>query len=469
MSAAITIKSWKEVSVEGTTFQFVQPDGDLHPYAWEVPMWWYNGDETVYTNCARVDVNDTTSVYIDGESPLMQITITWDGVDTVEFKDFRAINRILVCAKDNIGNINNGSSDEYSDVEFLRPNLYVVRYDNYVTPNIKVPLQADDKPVWVNGNTYGPVYTDPIPFITGTYTGGVEPITYEYRHKEQATDGGEWTTPTAFFPQTNTPEEKTITLDVKTKAQRIHIETKATDAEGTVVYNNGPYLELSNSVPVITQNPTADPFNIYETGQQLVGYAGDFTGGLPDATPRARWQWRVDKDTAFSGDSWTTNVTPGQKITSVPVPEGFAQVRFQYQIVEPSANSGDGPRNTNKTTRVEDVSPASPPATSWGSVILYADDEEYNYFIGAPIQIPVGQPIQVRVEWEGDATGTTLWSQRSGGSASFDDATIPNPIVTMLSPEMTTITVTLTDPSGQANPPSKSVSMSFWAFLPNRR
>ena len=318
----------------------MQPDGDLHPYAWEVPMWWYNGDETVYTNCARVDVNDTTSVYIDGESPLMQITITWDGDNTIEFKDFRAINRILVCAKDNIGNINNGSSDEYSDVEFIRPNLYVVRYDNYVTPNIKVPLQADDKPEWVNGNTYGPTYTDPIPFITGTYTGGVEPITYEYRHKEQEKEGRGQRLLTSYLKRIHQKKRLSPSIQ-RRKHKRIHIETKATDAEGTVVYNNGPYLELSNPVPVVIQNPTADPFNIYEIGQTIVGYAGDFTGGLPDASPRARWQWRVDKDTAFQGDTWITDVTAGQKITSAPVPEGFTHV-FQYQIVEPSANNGSG-------------------------------------------------------------------------------------------------------------------------------
>ena len=46
---------------------------------------------TVYTSCARVDVNDTTSVYIDGTTPLMTITIDWDDDNTISFQNVRDI------------------------------------------------------------------------------------------------------------------------------------------------------------------------------------------------------------------------------------------------------------------------------------------------------------------------------------------------------------------------------------------
>ena len=83
-----------------------------------------------------------------------------------------------------------------------------------------------------------------------------EPVTYEYRHKEQP-----WTTPTDFLPQTNTPTAFKLTESQKHR----RFILRATDAEGTVVYNNGPYLTLNNPVVTITELP-ADQ---YEVGQDL--------------------------------------------------------------------------------------------------------------------------------------------------------------------------------------------------------
>ena len=117
----ITVHNWKQTDIDGSAFEFIVPE--YHPTYWEVPKWWYKGDRTVYTSCARVDVNDVTSVYIDGTTPLMQITIDWDEDNTIEFKDVRDIRRILICAKDNIGAINRDESDEYIDIEMLQGNL----------------------------------------------------------------------------------------------------------------------------------------------------------------------------------------------------------------------------------------------------------------------------------------------------------------------------------------------------------
>ena len=454
----ISIHNWKQTDIEGSAFQFMAPE--YHPTYWEVPKWWYRGDRTVYTSCARVDVNDTTSIYIDGTTPLMQITIDWDDDNAVSFDNVRDIRRILVCAKDNYGAVIRGDSDEYTDIEMLQGNFYKVRYDNYFGPDVIEPLQEDIKPVWVNGNNYGPFYQDPIPFITGTFVGGIEPVTYEVRHKELINN--KWTTPTDFSPQTNTPTERILTLDTKSKAQKIHIETRATDAEGTIAYCNGPYLDVDNPVPTITAKPAVSARNLYEEGQILTGFAGDFEGGLPDAEARCRWQHRASKDDPWSSFGWTRNVTYLQQIDSDVIPVGTVQVRFQYQIVELSTNTGNGARNINNSIE-RDISPAAPPSANWGAVIVYINGEEYNTFVGAPYNVIVGEPQDLKVEWEGNATGTTLWSQRAGGNASFDDATSATPVVTLNGSGSTTLTITLTDPSGLADPTTTSKVVNFWA------
>ena len=351
--SSISIHNWKQTDIDGSAFDFIAPE--YHPTYWEVPKWWYKGNRTVYTSCARVDVNDTTSIYIDGTTPLMQITIDWDDANAVLFNNVRDIRRILVCAKDNYGAVIRGDSDEYTDIEILQGNFYKVRFDNYFGPDVIEPLQADIKPVWVKGNNYGPFYQDPIPYITGTFVGGVEPVTYEVRHKELV--GQNWNTPTDFSPQTNTPTERTLTLDTKTKAQQIHIETRATDAEGTVAYCNGPYLDLYNPVPTITVAPTLSVRNLYEEGQILVGFAGDFEGGLPDAKARCRWQHRASVNDPWSNTPWNDNVSYLQQIDSIAIPVGTVQARLLYQIAEPSTNIGNGVRNTNNSILC-DISPA---------------------------------------------------------------------------------------------------------------
>ena len=567
--STITVKNWKVTEDNSPEFQFIRPE--YHVTYWEIPKWWYKGAELCYTSCVRIDVGET-SIYVDGTSPLMQFTLEWEqgGEGSAAFTNWRCIDRALFLNKNNLGAVNSGESDEYIDVQFT-DYFYKIRWDNYFGPNVNVPLQSDQNPEWVNGNNSRPFYQDPIPFITGTYIGGKEPVTYEYRHKEQIAPNEEWTTPTEFFPQTNTPTEEVIQLDYKSKAQRIHIETKATDDEGAVVYNNGHYLDLTNPVPKITDAPIASAFNQYVIGEQVLGFAGAFTGGLPDATARARWQWRESNSGPWTNDTWSQNVGPEQPVWSSAIPEGMVQVRFQYQVVEPSANSGNGPRNTTKAAGIFDTissmpltgsgestltgtfqvgeevyvdqvaqfaggekpvvyeyqyqmndsptgggwqgfggpwteytpasraapsktltaetegkyirlnvratdnlgaqvvqpgkayGPVAPMAsTNWGSVIVYVNDIEYNYFVGAALTVLMNDPIPVKVEWLGDATGTCLWSQRAGGSAVFDDATKTDPIVTLTGEGLTTISFLLSDPTGQADT-TRNESITFWA------
>lgn len=464
--SSITIENWKVVDDSSPEFEFIPPEYTVT--YWEIPKWWYKGDNRCYTSCVRIDVGQT-SVYVDGTSPLMKFTLNWTagGEGTASFTDWRAIDRALILEKDSLGAVNRDESDEYIDVEF-NDYFYKIRYDNYFGPDIEVPLQADGKPVWVDGNNSLPSYLADIPFITGTFLGGVEPITYEYRHKEQENEGDPWTTPTDFFPQTNTPTQKTITLEGKSKAQKIHIETKATDAEGTVVYNNGPFLLLNNPVVKITENPVVSTFNHYEVGSVVTGFAGAFTGGY-SPLPRARWQWRASPDEAYISDVWTDNVEPLQEIRSAPIPAGMVQARLLFQVVEQGTNTGSGNRNTNRSTpnrTVTDPPGEPPPSTNWGAVIVYVNGEEYNTFIGAPVNVIVGEPINMKVEWEGDATGNVNWTQRAGGQAFIDDPQKLEPEITMTGAGPTTLTVTLTDPTGTANPPNTSKIINFWSYIP---
>ena len=89
--SSISIHNWKQTDIDGTAFEFIEPE--YHPTYWEVPRWWYKGDSTVYTSCVRVDLNDATSIYIDGTTPLMQLTIDYDG-DGLRGSDWRDIRRV---------------------------------------------------------------------------------------------------------------------------------------------------------------------------------------------------------------------------------------------------------------------------------------------------------------------------------------------------------------------------------------
>ena len=173
----ITVHNWKQTDIEGSAFEFILPE--YHITYWEIPKWWYKGDRTVYTSCVRVDLNDETSIYIDGTTPLMQLTLEYDG-DKLRGSNWRDIRRVLVCAKDDLGAINRGESDAYDDVEFFK-DYYITRVDNYA-PEVIDPLISVLKPEFYSELPVAAGSTSP--FDTGTWNGGVEPVTYEWRYTE---------------------------------------------------------------------------------------------------------------------------------------------------------------------------------------------------------------------------------------------------------------------------------------------
>ena len=207
-----------------------------------------------------------------------------------------------------------------------------------------------------------------------------------------------------------------------------------------------------------------------EIGETASAQTGSFAGGMPksDGTPilfRARWQVRNAGGTVTSG-AWIND--PGElEVLDLNTPAAWwpndaSEIRFQNQVRDYDPATDDV-RTTNKFLPWRSLVNNE---THWGAVILYVNGSEYNTFLGLPVDVVVGEPQNLKVEWEGDATGTAQWSQRQGGSASFDDATSTTPVVTMTAAGQTFVTVTLTDPSGKANPEQESKTIPFWAANP---
>ena len=95
---------------------------------------------------------------------------------------------------------------------------------------------------------------DTLEFMTGTWSGAIEPASYEYRYKlffPELNDGaGQWQTQGAFIAQPNEAVVRTITLPADTTATRVHIESRAADESGNK-YNNGNLRNITqpDSVP----------------------------------------------------------------------------------------------------------------------------------------------------------------------------------------------------------------------------
>ena len=329
--ATIKIHNWKVVEEDDTNaLVFIEPE--YHPTYWEVPKWWYKGDRTVYTSCVRVDLNDTTSIYIDGTTPLMQLTIDYDG-DKLRGSNWRDIRRVLVCAKGDLGAINRGESDAYDDVEFFK-DYYITRVDNY-SPELADPLISVLKPIFYSELPVAAGSSSP--FDTGTWHGGVEPITYEWRYKAQDYQSDAWYPVGDFTPQTNEAIQETISLPEDSDAWYIHIESRAVDAEGTTVYNNSG---TRRAIPKVKKEPGAvvkyADFNTYEEGSEIVFETATFYGGVPPVKYRYRIQQRNTPEDSWTSGSWTeydNTVQTGRKtITS----SAGAIARIQCQALDSS-------------------------------------------------------------------------------------------------------------------------------------
>lgn len=452
--SSISIQNWKQTDIDGTDFELIAPE--YHPTYWEVPKWWYKGERTVYTSCVRVDLNDETSIYIDGTTPLMQLTIDYDG-NALKGSDWRDIRRVLVCAKGDLGAINRGESDAYDDVEFFK-DYYITRVNNYA-PEVIDPLISVLKPTFYSELPVAAGSTSP--FDTGTWHGGVEPVTYEWRHKAQDYKSDVWYSVGDWKSQPNEAIQETISLADNSNAWYIHIESRAVDAEGTTVYNNSG---KRRAIPKVQKEPGSSvkyaDFNTYEEGSEIVFETATFYGGVSPVQYRHRIQQRNTPEDSWTNGSWTQydNTVQNARET-ITFPAG-ATVRVQCQAVDSSQGTAKSAQANGYSKTIVEATPV----TNWGAIIVYVNDVEYNTFVGAPVEVVVREPINMKVEWEGDATGTPQWSQREGGSAFIDDPQNLEPEISMLEPGSTFVTVKLNDPDGYADPnPSDSKVINFWA------
>jgi len=103
---------------------------------------------------------------------------------------------------------------------------------------------------------------DTLEFTTGTWTGGTEPITYEYRYKlffPELNDGaGQWQTQGNFIAQPNEAVLRTITIPADTTATQVHIESRANNEDGNR-FNNGNFKDINQTGVEPGPNPANEP------------------------------------------------------------------------------------------------------------------------------------------------------------------------------------------------------------------
>lgn len=187
--SSITIENWKEVENEGNDFDYVPPE--YHPTYWEVPKWWYKGKRTVYTSCARVDFTGGYSIYIDGTTPRMRLTIEWDGND-MRFTNEIDIRRVLICR--DIELVNRGETTEYIDIYYDKkyPKFEIVfdGLDGDIDVPIDDPVIFTEHPEWADDNEYTPGST--ISAYAGVFVGGTPPLVSRARFETKADITADW-------------------------------------------------------------------------------------------------------------------------------------------------------------------------------------------------------------------------------------------------------------------------------------
>ena len=124
--------------------------------------------------------------------------------------------------------------------------------------NFASTIARDIQPYFLENTLASP--GDTLEFMTGTWSGGIEPVTYMYRHKlffpEENDGNGQWQVQGSFIDQPNESVLRTITLPADTTATKVHIESRALDENGSK-YNNGNYLDITQPDVV----PEPDPEN----------------------------------------------------------------------------------------------------------------------------------------------------------------------------------------------------------------
>ena len=80
MAGSIIITGTETAKEQSGGLRLVHPDTTARPRTfWNVPRWWYEGDQIVYQSCARVDNDETgESIYIATETEIPRLKIRFN-------------------------------------------------------------------------------------------------------------------------------------------------------------------------------------------------------------------------------------------------------------------------------------------------------------------------------------------------------------------------------------------------------
>ena len=309
------------------------------------------------------------------------------------------------------GTLYRGTKDKILDTDYL------VCVDGGVTKKVLgslvktlVPLISVLKPEFYSELPVAAGSTSP--FDTGTWNGGVEPVTYEWRYKAQNYQSDVWYPVGDWKAQPNEAIQETLSLPDDSDAWYIHIESRAVDAEGTTVYNNS---DPRRALHRVKKEPGTivkySDFNTYEEGSEIVFETATFYGGVPPVQYRHRIQQRNTPDDNWTNGSWTQyDNTVQTRRETITFPAG-AQMRIQCQAVD-SAKDGSTSAQANgdiKTIVAASSAPLAPIET-------FVDSVPYQQSQGA-LFLNASQQVVLSVETSTASQNfnkTYTWSKQSG-------------------------------------------------------
>ena len=183
MAGSITITGLKSFKDQEGDLTFVNPNTTPRPVNnWSIPRWWYNGNNTVYEGCIRVNNSQTNhQIYISCNEPNPYLKIEWDGSSYTFDSDRKRqyVTRIFITTDDEL--------KVGSDYQVPLRGAPI-----FVTPGTESLAGGN------TGSTTGSVTIDGIPTQNQTLTAntsglsdpaGIASFSYQWRSNNQAIAG----------------------------------------------------------------------------------------------------------------------------------------------------------------------------------------------------------------------------------------------------------------------------------------
>lgn len=202
------------------------------------------------------------------------------------------------------------------------------------------------------------------------YTGGKAPVTIEYQWQRSESNTGGWSGITAWTVQEiDTPATQTYTTVLADNGNYVRLASKATDADGTIVYGSGNSIGQMEPEPIIVSSPTYlsngtfnNPSEVYDF-ETITMTSAIMDGGYGTLTYKYRRQESTD-----DGLNWTSM---GGFAAEIPTYEVQAadvgkQIRFQTQGKDETGKTkvSSSPATTVGVTTTIGVLSTAPPNTS---------------------------------------------------------------------------------------------------------